>query len=109
MDSSPSVAVAASESLLKLEDQQLRWGIDGLAKVLTSDNQQAVLQAARSAFLVGEKAKRLVPFMREVRQSLEAEQPSKRRYRDFNYASFTGWALEAALIECGAASPEDFE
>lgn len=109
MDSSPSVSIAASESLLQLNDRQVRWAIDGLAKQLTSDNKQAVLQAARSAFLVGEKAKRLVPFMQDVRQKLEAEQPSKRRYRDFNYASFTGWALEEALINCGAATSQDFE
>lgn len=109
IDSSPAVAIAASESLLQSNDRQLRWAIDGLSNELTSDNKQAVLQAARSAFLVGDKAKRLVPFMQEVRQKLEAEQPSKRRYRDFNYASFTGWALEEALINCGAAKASDFE
>ena len=46
--------------------------------------------------------------MEKVRKSLEGTHP-KRRYRDFNYASFTGWALEEALINCGAAKKSDFE
>ena len=43
-----------------------------------------------------------------VRMSLEAD-GGRRRYRDFNYASFTGWALEGALVNCGAAEWADFE
>jgi hypothetical protein len=32
---------------------------------------------------------------------------SPRPYKDFNYASFTGWALETALAACGETV--DFE
>jgi len=60
------------------------------------------LQAARSIQLVGEQAKPLIPVMYEVLdKNLGGPGSSHRKYKDFNYAAFTSWALEWALQELG--------
>jgi N-sulfoglucosamine sulfohydrolase len=59
------------------------------------------LQAARSIQLIGQRAKPLVPVIRATIERLEAPPGSPRTYLDFNFASFTGWALEVALENCG--------
>jgi len=59
------------------------------------------LQAARSILLVGENARPLIPVIYEKLEALYSGHDSPRKFKDFNYASFTGWALEWALQELG--------
>ena len=59
------------------------------------------LEAARAIALLGNHAEPIVPTMKCVLKSNLAKPGSPRAYKDFNYASFTGWALETALTECG--------
>ena len=104
-DPSPSVAITAA-TVLCLEGHDA--GLDTLKKQLISPHPLVALEAARAMLELGERAKPAVPYIESIRKGLEG-QSGKRRYRDFNYASFTGWALEHALIQCGAALPSDFE
>lgn len=103
----PSIAVVAAEVACQTGSPEL--GLPVLERHIASDDLRLALEASRAMFNIGEVAKPSVTRIEEVRRSLEAENPGKRRYRDFNYASFTGWALEWALINCDAAKPEDFE
>ena len=104
-DPSPSVAIAAAQVLVL--NGRAGEGLKVLEEQIASEHPWVALQAARAMFDIGELAKPSVRRIEEVRRSLEGDGGS-RRYRDFNYASFTGWALEAALINCGAATWNDF-
>ena len=103
----PSIAVAAAERLCRAGHSA--DGLPILEKHIASDDLRLALEAARAMFQIGELAKPSVEKIEQVRKGLEGPKGEKRRYRDFNYASFTGWALEWTLINCGAARPEDFE
>ncbi|MCA9258165.1 MAG: hypothetical protein KDA61_03140, partial [Planctomycetales bacterium] len=83
--------------------------IPTLLHALTSPEPRLVLQAARSVYFLGEAAQPAAEQLENARRSLESTEPGNRRYRDFNYSSFAGWALEAALINCHAAAENDFE
>lgn len=102
----PSVAVAAAE--LACQKGFAKIGLPILEEHIASSDLRLALEAARAIFNIGEAAKPAVKRIEQVRKALEGSD-SRRRYRDFNYASFTGWALEWALINCGAATPEQFE
>ena len=106
-DQSPSVAIAAAEALCKIGEAKA--GLTILNEYIASQHPWVALQAARAMHDIGEVAKPSVKRIEEVRKSLEGKPGSRRRYKDFNYASFTGWALEWALINCGAATAEQFE
>ncbi len=105
-DASPSVAIASAEVLCRHKESEL--GLKVLGKHIASNQPWTALQAARALHDLGPLAKPIVQTMERVRKRLEGTH-SKRRYRDFNYASFTGWALESALVNCGAASWNDFD
>jgi len=78
-----------------------------LEKNIASKDLKLALEAARSMFNIGPAARPSAARIEQVRKSLEGD-GGRRRYRDFNYASFTGWALEGALVNCGAAEWADF-
>ena len=105
-DKSPSVAIAAAEALCLIGESDVALPI--LNQYIASSHPWVALQAARAMHDIGEHAKPSVKRIEEVRKSLESD-GGRRRYKDFNYASFTGWALEWALINCGAATVEQFE
>lgn len=106
-DDSPSVAIAAAEALCLAGKPYS--GLPILEQQIGSKHPWVALQASRAMHDIGELAKPAIGRIEEVRKSLEGKPGSRRRYRDFNYASFAGWALEWALINCGAATPEQFE
>ena len=103
----PSVAEAAAERICLAGDPVA--GLPILETHIASRDLRLALEAARALFSIGELAGPSVAKIEEVRKNLEGEPGGRRRYRDFNYASFTGWALEGVLINCGAAETSDFE
>ena len=98
-DKSPSVAIAAAEALCLIGEPKA--GLPVLNEYIASSYPWVALQAARAMHDIGEVAKPSVKRIEEVRKSLEGKPGSRRRYRDFNYASFTGWALEWACCYSG--------
>lgn len=103
----PSIAVAAAELACLTGHSNI--GLPVLEESIGSEDLRLALEAARAMFQIGEVAEPAVTRIEEVRRGLEGPKGGRRRYRDFNYASFTGWALEGALINCGVAKAEDFE
>lgn len=99
-DPSPSVQIAAAETLCKFrKDTQ---AVDVLGKWALDDRPWVALQASRSIQLIGEQARPLIPVMYEVlEKNLGGPGSSHRKYKDFNYSAFTSWALEWALKELG--------
>ena len=65
------------------------------------DRPTVALQAARSIQLVGEDARPLIPVIYKVLYKNLGEPDARLKYKDFNYAAFTSWALEWALQELG--------
>ena len=102
-DPSPSVQIAAAEALLSLINSEK--AVMTLGELLLSDQPWVALQAARSVQLVGERARPLIPVIHEVLEKNLGEPGARLKYKDFNYAAFTSWALEFALKELG----EDIE
>lgn len=98
-DPSPSVQIAAAEALCYFG--QPVGAIETLGRNILDERPWVALQAARSILLVGEAARPLIPGMYRVLESLYGGPGSSRKFKDFNYASFTGWALEWALQELG--------
>ena len=105
-DPSPSVSIAAAEVLCMNGDAE--EGLPVLEQQIASEHPWVALQAARAMLDIGVVAKPSVDRIEAVRKGLESTNGG-RRYRDFNYASFTGWALEGALVNCGAAAWSDFD
>jgi len=99
--------VAAAQALCERGDVDA--GLPVLVDLIRSSDLRLALEAARSLFLLGDLAEPVVAEVEEARRALEAPPGGRRRYRDFNYASFTGWALEGVLVNCGAARWEDYE
>lgn len=99
-DTSPSVQIAAAETLCRFT--QSPEAVEALGRQVQDDRPWVALQAARSIQLVGEQARPLIPIMYEVLdKNLGGPNSSHRKYKDFNYAAFTSWALEWALQELG--------
>jgi len=101
-DDSPAVRVAAAEALIGMG--LVQQPLETLGRVLQDDRPWVALRAARALALIGERAKPLVPLMKRVIAKNRSKPGSRRPYKDFNYASFTGWALETALLNCGERS-----
>ena len=98
-DESPSVQIMAAETLcLKTPHQK---AIEVLGKWVEDERPWLALQAARSIQLVGPAARPLIPKLYQVLEKNLGEPGATRKYKDFNYAAFTSWALEWALQELG--------
>ncbi len=103
----PSVRVAAAKVACLQGHTDL--GLPLLTELVASEDLRLALEAARAVYEIGAAARPAADRLEEIRKGLESTDPdARRRYRDFNYASFTGWALEAALVHCGAADWNDF-
>ncbi|WP_372947250.1 sulfatase-like hydrolase/transferase [Mariniphaga sp.] len=98
-DSSPSVQIAAAEALCYHSSSS--GAVETLGLNVMDDRPWVALQAARSILLVGENARPLIPVIYKKLDTLYGGPDSPRKFKDFNYASFTGWALEWALQELG--------
>lgn len=98
-DPSPSVQIAAAEAMCRFGSSEKAVRI--LGELVQSDQVWLALQAARSIQLIGEDARPLIPIIRKVLQSLLGEPGKRLKYKDFNYAAFTSWALEWALQQLG--------
>ena len=98
-DPSPVVQIAAAEAILNKESSSV--AVDILGKWVADERPWLALQAARSIQSVGEDARPLIPQMYAVLEKNLAPPGGKRKYKDFNFAAFTSWALEWALQELG--------
>jgi hypothetical protein len=65
------------------------------------------LYAARTIQLIGDKSCPLVPTIYTVLEKNFGEPGATLKYKDFNFAAFTSWALEIALVNCGKEIPEN--
>lgn len=99
-DPSPSVRIMAAEALCRLGACQ-EQAVNTLGELVKSEMPQLALEAARSIQLIGMGAKPLVPVIYDVLESKLGEPGARLKYKDFNYAAFTSWALEWALQEMG--------
>ncbi|MBX2821073.1 MAG: sulfatase [Rhodothermaceae bacterium] len=99
-DPSPSTAIAAAEALAY--HQSNNQAIETLEHYIQDDRPWVALQAARSVQMVGEAARPIIPTMYEVLEKNQSDDPNAPfGYKDFNYAAFTSWALEWAMVELG--------
>lgn len=109
-DESPCVAIAAAHALLAMPEstaQESRRTLSALSRLMLDERPWVALEACRVTTLLGVRAKPLVPVMKQVVEGNLAEPGGRRRYKDFNYASFTGWTLETSLRNCGEADYVD--
>jgi hypothetical protein len=95
--------IAAAEALCKVGICDK--AIPVLQKWVEDDRPWLALYAARTIQLIGDKSCSLVPFIYKVLDKNLGEPGAKLKYKDFNFAAFTSWALEVALVNCG----EDIE
>ena len=103
-DPSPSVRIAAAEALLDSTTagaEEKQNALVTLGNVVQDNRPWVSLQAARAIALQGERASALISTMKRVVENNRSKPGSRPPYKDFNYASFTGWALESALLACG--------
>jgi arylsulfatase A-like enzyme len=98
-DESPSVQINAAEALCRAGNYP--EAVEVLGKWVQDERPWLAMQAARSIQLVGEDARPLVPVIYEVLEKNLGEPGQRLKYKDFNYAAFTSWALEWALQELG--------
>ncbi|MEM8891251.1 MAG: HEAT repeat domain-containing protein, partial [Bacteroidota bacterium] len=98
-DPSPSVQIAAAEALCTFSSYPK--ALEVLGKWLKSEKAWIALQAARSVQMIQEEARPLIPIMYEVLENNLGEPGARLKYKDFNFAAFTSWALEWALLELG--------
>jgi len=97
-DDSPSVAMLAAEILIKRLDDQMAYTT--LKKILRSDDEPVVLQAAISIRQLGEKAKPLIPLIQDEIMPRYSGNIWD-RYRSWSYPMFIGMALDQTQINCG--------
>ncbi|MEM9934412.1 MAG: HEAT repeat domain-containing protein, partial [Bacteroidota bacterium] len=98
-DSSPAVQIQAAEALgRKIQDKAV---LECLLRWVEDDRPAVALQAARSILLIGDHARPLIPELYPILEKNQGEPGAKHRYKDFNFAAFTSWALEWALAEMG--------
>ncbi|MGF1638707.1 MAG: sulfatase-like hydrolase/transferase [Cyclobacteriaceae bacterium] len=98
-NTSVSTQIAAAEALCRLGECQDALPV--LEKWVLDDRPWVALQAARSVVEIGAEAKPIVPTLLEAQKKHLGGEGSTRKYKDFEYASFAGWALETALENCG--------
>ena len=102
-DSSPTVQIAAAEVLCGLGAS--KDALPVLEKWMNDERPWLALYAARTVQMIGKEAQPLKPAIQSAIEKLAVD-PGNRRphpgsqyvYRDGNFASFTGWALEGALL-----------
>jgi N-sulfoglucosamine sulfohydrolase len=105
-DESPTVQIAAAGLLCKLNTPENALPV--LGKWMNDERLWLALYAARTIQEAGKTALPLAPEIQKTLAGLSVE-PGNRKphsgatrvYRDGNFASFTGWALEGALQEMG--------
>lgn len=98
-DDSPSVRIITAEALLRAGDYPK--AVEILGELVQDDRPWVALEAARTIQLVGDDAKPIIPIIYRVLEKNLGEPGAPRKYKDFNYAAFTSWALEWALQEMG--------
>ncbi|MEL6650717.1 MAG: sulfatase-like hydrolase/transferase [Bacteroidota bacterium] len=98
-DQSAAVQIMAAEAILRQKDSPQALAV--LERWVQNQQPWPALQAARAIQLVGERARPLIPVMYQVLETNLGEPDAKRKYKDFNFAAFTSWALEWALQELG--------
>lgn len=98
-DPSPSVQIQAAETICRFQENE--EAVQVLGKWVRDDRPWVALQAARSIQLIGENARPLIPILYQVLEKNLAPPGGKRKYKDFNFAAFTSWALEWTLQELG--------
>lgn len=105
-DESPTVQIAAAGLLSKLNKSEKALPV--LGKWMNDERMWLALYAARTIQEAGKAAMLLVPEIKKTLEKLSVEPGNKkphagatRVFRDGNFASFTGWALEGALQEMG--------
>jgi arylsulfatase A-like enzyme len=105
-DEAPTVQIAAAGLLCKLNKPGKALPV--LGKWMNDERMWLALYAARTIQEAGKEALPLVPEIKKTLEKLTVEPGNKkphagstRIYRDGNFASFTGWALEGALQEMG--------
>ncbi|MGB3617205.1 MAG: sulfatase-like hydrolase/transferase [Catalinimonas sp.] len=96
---SPSLQIAAAEALCYFG--RCAPALPVLRRWVLDDRPWLALQAARSVVEIGPAAAPLTDDLLAAQRKCLAPAGGKRKYRDFNYASFTGWALEQALRNVG--------
>lgn len=96
---SPALEIATAEALAL--DGYAKEALPVLARHLQDTRPWVALQAARSLVEIGELAKPVTQTMLEVQRSYLGTPGGKFKYRDHEYSSFVGWALETALLNCG--------
>ncbi|MDM4016529.1 sulfatase-like hydrolase/transferase [Roseiconus lacunae] len=95
-DDSPSVRIAAAEALLVCApDNQM--ALTALGDALQHERPWVALEAASTLARLGKRVSSLRGVMQQVIDANRSAPGSPRPYKNFNYASFTGWALEIAL------------
>ncbi|HSO88980.1 MAG TPA: HEAT repeat domain-containing protein, partial [Draconibacterium sp.] len=104
IDESPTVQIAAAGLLCKLNKPEKALPV--LEKWMNDEQLWLALYAARTIQEAGKTSLPLAPEIQKTLAGLSVEPGSKkphtgatRVYRDGNFASFTGWALEGALQE----------
>ena len=105
-DESPTVQIAAAGLLCKLNKPENALPV--LGKWINDERLWLALYAARTIQEAGKTALPLAPEIQKTLAGLSVEPGNKkphagatRVYRDGNFASFTGWAIEGALQEMG--------
>jgi arylsulfatase A-like enzyme len=98
-DASPSVRIAAAEGLASAGAHEK--ALSTLGALAEDARPWVALEASRALVFLGSRAKPLVPAMRRVIEKNRSAPGSPRPWKDFTYAAFTTWALEAALANCG--------
>ncbi|MCM5663386.1 sulfatase-like hydrolase/transferase [Galbibacter mesophilus] len=98
-DPSPAVQITAAEYILMEKDNAK--AIEVLAKWVQDERGWLALQAARSIELVGERAKPLVPILKDVLKEKSGNVSEKVPYKDFMFSAFISWSVKYALHNCG--------
>lgn len=99
-DASPSVALAAAETLCNMD--QTAKAIPVIEKYLQmNEDPTVVLQAAMTARRIGVKAAPLVPVIQQEFKHYQGDVWG--RYKSWVYPMFIGFAFDQTLINCGVA------
>ena len=104
-DSSPVNQIAASEALCQIGICDKALPV--LQRRVEDNRPWLALYAARTIQLIGNESCPLAPVIYKVLEKNLGEHGTRLKYKDFNFAAFTSWALEVALINCGMEIPEN--
>jgi arylsulfatase A-like enzyme len=98
-NTTPSVQIAAAEVLCQLGGSPK--GLSVLMKWVNDDRPAVALQAARSLVEIGTQVKPVAAELKDVQGKYLSPPGGQRKYKDFEYSSFIGWALEKAMQNGG--------